>query len=71
VVRYVEFVKGSKPASPGGETLLPGEPEARMRAQRLAEGVPLPDETWRLIAETARSIGLDPDELERTATAHR
>jgi uncharacterized oxidoreductase len=69
--RYVEFVKASKPASSGGETLLPGEPEARMRAQRLAEGVPLPDETWSLIVETARSTGLDPEQLERTATAHR
>lgn len=71
VVRYVEFVKASKPASPGGETLLPGEPEARMRAQRLGEGVPLPDETWSLILETARSVGLDTDQMQRAAAGHR
>src|SRR6266545_1332453 len=43
IAKYVDFVKSSKPATSGGEILLPGEPEVRMRAKRLAEGVPLPD----------------------------
>src|SRR5215510_13594229 len=31
--RYTSFVKGARPTA-GGEILLPGEPEARMRAER-------------------------------------
>jgi uncharacterized oxidoreductase len=65
IAKYVAFVKGSKPASPGGEVLVPGEPEARMRAQRLAEGVPLPDDTWAAIVETARSVGLDERRIQQ------
>ena len=41
------------------EVLVPGEPEQRMRIKRLAEGVPLPDDTWAAIVDTARSVGLD------------
>jgi uncharacterized oxidoreductase len=59
VVRFAAFVKESKAASAGGETLLPGEAEERTRAQRLANGLPLADETWYLLLDTARSVGLD------------
>jgi uncharacterized oxidoreductase len=65
IAKYVAFVKGSKPASAGGEVLVPGEPEARMRATRLAEGVPLPDDTWAAIVETARSVGLDERRIQQ------
>ena len=53
------------PATAGGEILVPGEPEARMRAKRLAEGVPLPDNTWAAIVETARSVGLDERRIQQ------
>jgi len=65
VARYVDFVKSSRPAVPGGEILVPGEPEERMRAQRLANGVPLPDDTWAAIVETARSVGLDERRIQQ------
>jgi uncharacterized oxidoreductase len=71
VLRYVDFVKDSRPASPGAETLLPGEQEARTRAQRTADGIPLPEETWSLILETARSVGLDTDKAQRAVAGHR
>ena len=58
---YVEFFKSAKPADAGGEVLVPGEPERRARQTRLEEGVPLSDETWRSILETARAVGLDPE----------
>lgn len=59
VVRYLDFVKSAKAAPPAAETLLPGEPEARTREKRLAEGVPLPRETWELLLQTARSVGME------------
>ncbi len=56
-VRYLEFVKAGRPI-PGGEVLLPGEPEARCREARLAGGVPVSDETWEALLGTARGVGL-------------
>ncbi len=65
IARYVDFVKSSKPAGAGGEVLVPGEPEQRMRVKRLAEGVPLPDDTWSAIVDTARSVGLDERRIQQ------
>ena len=58
-------MKSARPAQAGAEILLPGEPEARVRKQRLAEGVPLPDDTWAAIVETARSVGLDERRIQQ------
>lgn len=58
IAKYVDFVKSSRPAGAGGEVLVPGEPEQRMRIKRLAEGVPLPDDTWAAIVDTARSLSV-------------
>jgi len=57
--RYVAFFKSSRPASPKGEVLTPGEPERRYRAKRLKEGIPLEAETWDAIRETALAAGID------------
>ena len=65
IAKYTAFVKSSRPATTGGEILLPGEPEVRMRKKRLAEGVPLPDDTWAAIVETARSVGLDERRIQQ------
>ena len=65
VAKYVSFVKSSKPAGGGSEVLVPGEVEARTRAQRQADGVPLPDDTWAAIVETARSVGLDERRIQQ------
>ena len=39
--------------------LLPGEPESRMRERRMAEGVPLPEQTWNDIQELAQELGIE------------
>ncbi|MBI2192367.1 MAG: Ldh family oxidoreductase [Planctomycetes bacterium] len=53
VRRFVDYVKNCPPAPGCEEILIPGEPEAREQARRQREGISLPEETWRLIAETA------------------
>jgi hydroxycarboxylate dehydrogenase B len=64
VTRYVSYVKSSKPVKPGDEVLVPGEPELRTRKERLANGVPLPDDTWALIIGAARSVGVDEGRIQ-------
>jgi hydroxycarboxylate dehydrogenase B len=58
VAAYVKHVKSAKPVKRGGEVLVPGEQEARMRTERSKEGVPLPLDTWNAIVETARAVGV-------------
>lgn len=66
VTRYVAYVKSARPATAGGEVLVPGEPEERTRAKRLKEGVPLPEDTWKAIAAAAEKIGIDAARIQRT-----
>jgi len=72
VARAVAFVKSSKPAQAGGEVLVPGEPEQRNRAERLAQGIPLPDDTWSALIATARDVGINalPDEVQATVARY-
>ena len=65
VQRYVSFFKSSRPVEAGGEVLVPGEPELRTRSKRLADGVPLPEDTWSRIVAAARSVGLDEERIGR------
>lgn len=58
--RFIDYVKSSNPATPGGEVLVPGEPEQRMRAQRLDEGIPLAQDTWAVIVEAGKDVGVEP-----------
>ena len=65
VARYVAYFKSAKPIEPGGEVLSPGEPENRTRQQRLADGIPLPDDTWAAIVATAREVGVDERRIQQ------
>jgi hydroxycarboxylate dehydrogenase B len=54
---YVKHLKDCRRQEGCEEILLPGEIELRRRALREASGVPIPDETWRQINETAAKLG--------------
>jgi hydroxycarboxylate dehydrogenase B len=69
VARYIAYFKSAKPATPGGEVLIPGEPEQRTRAQRSKDGVPLPDDTWASILATARDVGVDENRIQQAGAA--
>ena len=51
----IDFVK-TDPLE--GEVLYPGEVEARNRRERLANGIPLPEATWREILDCAEGLGI-------------
>jgi len=51
-------LKAVPPAEGFDEVLLPGEPEARSRARRSQEGIPVTDATWEALEATARRLGV-------------
>ena len=67
-MRYLAFVKNAKSAVPDNEILTPGEPEERSRRERLSTGVPVAEETWRLLLETARSVGVAEERIPQILT---
>ncbi len=68
ISRYVTYFKDTRPAAGLDAVLIPGEPEAKMRAERTKNGVPLPDDTWAAIVNTAREVGVGEVSIQR-ATA--
>ncbi len=57
VATFFAWVK-TAPRAPGTtEILIPGEPEARLEAERRRDGIPIEDETWRQIETLAAELG--------------
>jgi uncharacterized oxidoreductase len=56
--RFVAWVKASRPIATGGRVLLPGEIELETRGERLTNGLPIDDATWRQICLTAEGLGV-------------
>lgn len=61
VNQLVEYVKSSELAEGFTEILVPGEPEHRERERRERDGIPVDDETWRQIQQTAERYGVKLD----------
>jgi hydroxycarboxylate dehydrogenase B len=68
MARYIGYFKDTKPVAGVDAVLIPGEPEAKMRAERTKNGVPLSDDTWAAIVNTARDVGVSEVSIQR-ATA--
>jgi LDH2 family malate/lactate/ureidoglycolate dehydrogenase len=57
-------IKTIPPAQGVSEVLVPGEPEHRARAQRLAEGIDLPDTVYQQLRDRAQALGVSLSESE-------
>jgi LDH2 family malate/lactate/ureidoglycolate dehydrogenase len=57
--RVFARIKAVPPAPGFAEVLVPGEPEVRTRARRIDEGIPVPEDTWAQIVESAKSVGIE------------
>lgn len=62
--QFVDWMKKCKPVEAGGEVLAPGEPERRTRADRLARGIPLDDNTIAQMQDAARKVGVAAAEID-------
>src|SRR4051794_24809623 len=65
ISRYIEFIRATKPIAGVDAVLIPGDPERKMRADRTRNGVPLPDDTWAAIVNTAREMGVSERSIQR------
>jgi uncharacterized oxidoreductase len=58
VAALMAWVKSAPLAQGSSEILIPGEPEARLEAERRRNGIPVDDETWAQIEATATELGV-------------
>jgi uncharacterized oxidoreductase len=65
VSRYVDFIRGTKPIAGGEPVMIPGDVERKTRAERTKNGIPLPDDTWAAIVNTAREVGVSEASIQR------
>jgi hydroxycarboxylate dehydrogenase B len=58
IAAMTAYITASPPSRPDEPVLIPGDPERLMRAERIANGVPIDDETWRELTVAARGINV-------------
>jgi hydroxycarboxylate dehydrogenase B len=68
ISRYVDYIRATKPVAGVDAVLIPGDPERKMRADRTKNGVPLPDDTWAAIVNTAREVGVSEVSIQRAVS---
>jgi len=64
VTALLGWVKASPPRAGFDEVLLPGEPERRRRAERLAGGIGIDEQSWREIRTAALAAGLSEADVD-------
>jgi uncharacterized oxidoreductase len=67
ISRYTDFIRATKPVAGVDSVLIPGDTERKTRAERTKNGIPLPDDTWAAIVNTAREIGVGEVGIQRAA----
>jgi uncharacterized oxidoreductase len=63
----LDWVKASPPQAGVDRVRVAGDPERETRAKRLAEGVPVDDNTWKELLAAAARLGRDPQAMQRLA----
>lgn len=64
---FLTFVKESPPADPTAPVMIAGEPERKMRAHRVANGIPIDAKTWSDIRAAAESLSVPATRIEELA----
>ena len=60
----IAYVKSARPRAGFDEVLVPGEPERRRRAERLAQGIEVDERTWAELLGAAGALGLADAQLQ-------
>lgn len=55
----LDYIRSSEPVDGGTGVMIPGQREFEMMRQRTAHGVPIDDNIWNLLMETAQALGVE------------
>ena len=58
IAAMTAYITASPPQHPNEPVLIPGDPERLSRAERIKNGVPVDDETWRELTLAARGVNV-------------
>jgi uncharacterized oxidoreductase len=58
IAAMTAYITASPPRNPQEPVLIPGDPERLTRAERITNGVPIDDETWRELTVAARGVNV-------------
>jgi hydroxycarboxylate dehydrogenase B len=58
IAAMTAYITGSPRRNPDEPVLIPGDPERLTRAERIANGVPVDEETWQELVTAARAINV-------------
>jgi hydroxycarboxylate dehydrogenase B len=61
----IAWIKSARPRAGFEEVLVPGEPERRQRAERLARGIEIDQRSWRDIRAAAVAAGVPEGAIDR------
>ena len=61
-------VQSSPPLTAEEPVLVPGDPERTSNTTRRQSGIPVDEESWRLFAECARSVGISQERITELAS---
>jgi len=53
------YIRSTAPAEGVDRVRLPGDPERESQVRRLAEGIPIDDNTWKQLREAGVSVGME------------
>lgn len=59
----IDYVKSSAPAKGVDKVRVPGEPERESRARRLADGIPIDDNSWAGLLAAAKAAGMSDGQI--------
>jgi len=65
---YIDYVRAARPRDPDHPVMIPGDPERNARADREAHGFDVPAGVWKSILTAGEGLGLNPNDMMKTAT---
>ncbi|MDE0349350.1 MAG: malate/lactate/ureidoglycolate dehydrogenase [Gammaproteobacteria bacterium] len=71
VEAMADYLRGTPAAEGHDRVRLPGDPEAESMERRLAQGIPIDDNSWADILAAAGRAGLSDDEIDALTSAGR
>lgn len=57
VKKYLDELRASRPGTGFKQVMVPGDPEAKLREERLIKGIPHPEEVWNAAEQLRSTIG--------------